>query len=169
MEANYLRRYLKQAPISQALWRSLECRSYARLPIKHPLLDIGTGDGTFASIFYKQKVAAGIDRDQRQLELASGKDMYRSLKLAEANALPFKDDSFNTVLSNCVIEHVADQKATFDEIRRVMKIGGRFYFTVPSIFREEYSPFPWLRAIGLHRLCDGINRLYRHVWQEEHF
>jgi SAM-dependent methyltransferase len=169
MEVNYLRRYLKEAPISQALWRSLECKSYARFRFKQPLLDIGTGDGTFASIFFTRQVAAGIDRDQKQLNLAARKRKYHSLKLAEANALPFKDNSFNTVLSNCVIEHVADQQATFDEIRRVMRPGARFYFTVPSIYREEYSPFPWLRTIGLNKVCDSLNRLLRRVWLEEHF
>ncbi len=169
MERNYFRAYLKEAPISQALWRGLECRHYKALPLHRPLLDIGTGDGTFAAIFFEGKVDAGIDRDPRQLSLARRKNIYKDLRQAQANDLPFKDNTFRTVLSNCVIEHVADQQTTFDEIRRVMKKGGRFYFTVPSIYRERYSPFPWLRQLGLDFICDAINRLLRRVWLERHF
>ncbi len=169
MKTNYFRKYLREAPISQALWRSIECRCYSQLPLRRPLLDIGTGDGTFASLFFKGRVDAGIDHDIHQLRLARKKRAYKTLRLAQANGLPFKNNSFKTVLSNCVIEHVADQQATFDEIRRVLKPGGRLYFTVPSAFREVYSPFPWLRYLGLGFIGRLANRILRRVWMEDHF
>jgi len=44
-------------------------------------------------------------------------------------ALPFADDSFDTVLSCGVLEHVASPGASLDQIRRVLKPHGTFYIT----------------------------------------
>src|SRR5829696_5766181 len=44
-------------------------------------------------------------------------------------ALPFADDSFDTVLSCGVLEHVTLPGASLDQIRRVLKPHGTFYIT----------------------------------------
>jgi ubiquinone/menaquinone biosynthesis C-methylase UbiE len=50
-------------------------------------------------------------------------------------ALPFEDDSFDTVLSCGVLEHVEDPDASLDEIRRVLRPSGTFYVTnLPNRF-----------------------------------
>jgi SAM-dependent methyltransferase len=43
--------------------------------------------------------------------------------------LPFDDDSFDTVLSCGVLEHVVNPDASLEEIRRVLKPRGTFYVT----------------------------------------
>ena len=40
--------------------------------------------------------------------------------------LPFKSDSFDGVMSNCVINHAPDKERVYREIRRVLRPGGRF-------------------------------------------
>lgn len=45
----------------------------------------------------------------------------------EPVALPFEDDAFDTVLSLGVLEHVQDPDESLEEIRRVLKPGGRLY------------------------------------------
>jgi len=55
LERNYLKEYLKIAPTSLALVRAIECRLLSRIEFKHPLLDIGCGDGLFASLFLKTR------------------------------------------------------------------------------------------------------------------
>jgi ubiquinone/menaquinone biosynthesis C-methylase UbiE len=47
----------------------------------------------------------------------------------EPVALPFHDESFDTVLSCGVLEHVQDPNGSLDEIRRVLRPGGTFYVT----------------------------------------
>jgi SAM-dependent methyltransferase len=47
----------------------------------------------------------------------------------EPVALPFDDESFDTVLSCGVLEHVQDPDGSLDEIRRVLRPGGTFYVT----------------------------------------
>jgi ubiquinone/menaquinone biosynthesis C-methylase UbiE len=53
----------------------------------------------------------------------------------EPVALPFDDESFDTVLSCGVLEHVQDPDSSLDEIRRVLSRGGTFYVTnLPNRF-----------------------------------
>ena len=50
-------------------------------------------------------------------------------------ALPFDDDSFDTVLSCGVLEHVQDPDGSLEEIYRLLRPGGTFYVTnLPNRF-----------------------------------
>lgn len=46
---------------------------------------------------------------------------------ADAILLPYEDESFDSVLSCGVLEHVRDPDASLEEIRRVLQPGGTFY------------------------------------------
>jgi ubiquinone/menaquinone biosynthesis C-methylase UbiE len=48
---------------------------------------------------------------------------------SEPVALPFDDQSFDTVLSCGVLEHVPDPDASVAELRRILRPGGMFYVT----------------------------------------
>ena len=47
---------------------------------------------------------------------------------AGAEALPFPDDSFDTVVSTLVLCTVPDQAAALEEVRRILRPGGRLLF-----------------------------------------
>jgi arsenite methyltransferase len=44
---------------------------------------------------------------------------------AEAERLPFADESFDVVISNGVVDLIPDKDAVFSELRRVLVPGGR--------------------------------------------
>src|SRR5580765_7066797 len=74
---------------------------------------------------------------------------------AAAEALPFEDDSFDTVVSTLVLCGVDDQSQALREARRVLRPGGRLLF-----LEHVRSDDP-----GLARLQDRMNWLNRFVVQ----
>jgi SAM-dependent methyltransferase len=48
--------------------------------------------------------------------------------------LPWPDDGFDLVLAREVMEHIPDIFQMVREIQRVLKPGGRFWFTTPFVF-----------------------------------
>jgi ubiquinone/menaquinone biosynthesis C-methylase UbiE len=75
--------------------------------------------------------------------------------LASAEALPFRDGSFDTVLSGLVFCSVPDARRGLDEIRRVLRPDGRLRMlehvrsTRPwkARFQDRIAPI-WLRVSG---------------------
>ena len=50
-----------------------------------------------------------------------------------AKALPFADDSFDVIVSVEGIEHICEQESFIQEMRRLLKSGGRIIITTPNI------------------------------------
>ncbi len=85
--------------------------------------------------------------------------------LGVAEELPFKDNSFDGVLSLDVLEHVKDPFKAAREIARVLKPGGQLYCVVP--FLQPYHGFPHhyynMTYQGLGNLFEGHLKIDRHV------
>ena len=61
-------------------------------------------------------------------------DLYSPIADVKADicALPFKDDSFDVVLCNHVLEHIADDQKAMQELYRVLKPNGMGIFQIPQ-------------------------------------
>lgn len=95
------------------------------------ILEIGSGPGHIADYFSKNRVeVTGIDFVKSMIKVA--KERYPHIIFREANAeqLPFEDETFDVVISNFVVHHLARPKVVFREVCRVLRSGGRFAFTV---------------------------------------
>lgn len=98
-------------------------------------LDIGCGQGWYAVEMQRLGHAMiGMDSSVDQLRAAhayaadNGSDL--SFVVADAAALPFKDNTFDFIYSVNVLHHIADpqtQSLVFQEIRRLLKPGGVFF------------------------------------------
>lgn len=100
------------------------------------ILEIGFGNGHhFSGLLAKAENlwVAGIDYSAEMTELAesNNKPFIASgrlkLQTGNSNRLPFADNSFDTVFCNMVIYFWDDPEKHLEEIRRVLKPGGRFY------------------------------------------
>jgi SAM-dependent methyltransferase len=81
--------------------------------------------------------------------------------LAQADALPFPDETFDVVVSEQMLEHVRRPYAVAKELERVTKKGGCIYTATPYMFPLHPSPKDYSRwsIDGLCELFDGCERV----------
>jgi len=176
---DYLNEYLSIAPVALALVRAIECRLLEDEKFAHPMLDVGCGDGLFASTFFEEKIDEGIDISPVQAERAKKTGAYKNVTVADATSLPFKDEYFSTVFSNCVLEHIPEIDRVLREISRVLKEDGKLVFTVPSdrfgenllvstLFRKSGLPkMGELYARKLNSVCKHYNLHSPGEWEKK--
>jgi 2-polyprenyl-3-methyl-5-hydroxy-6-metoxy-1,4-benzoquinol methylase len=120
------------------------------------LLDIGTGNGEIAKYLSEFFNVVSVDVvDQRVVQ-----DGFKFVQV-EGEDLPFADQSFDVVVSNHVIEHMANADKHLSETGRVLKDGGIAYLATPNRL------WPWEahnKIYLLHYLPAAIfNRLLKRL------
>ena len=156
-------------PIFLAMLRSLECSLFQKVqPLAAPVLDIGCGDGFFASVAFKESLFSGIDPDISTIHEAKNINSYNYIIAARASDIPFRTGSFNTIISNSVLEHIEDLDDTLDEIYRVLLPNGSLYFTIPSqYFGEMLLGTTFFRTLGLEKYANMYSKWFNH--HSKHF
>jgi ubiquinone/menaquinone biosynthesis C-methylase UbiE len=120
------------------MYRSLARDLARRRPGR--LLDWGCGWGQMTALLRELGVEAVAFDFRAGLAAPTTEPLPRFPEIeahlsSEPVELPFEDDSFDTVLSCGVLEHVPDPAASLGEIRRVLRAGGMFYVTnLPNRF-----------------------------------
>lgn len=71
------------------------------------------------------------------IRVQSGSPNWQPMLMANANRLPFLDNSFDAVVCNAVLEHDRRFWETIREVRRVLRTGGLFYVGVPAYARRH--------------------------------
>ncbi len=93
------------------------------------VLEVGIGTGKNMPFYPKGIDITGIDLSPRMLERAQKRaarlGITPELIVADVQALPFPDHSFDTVVTACVFCSVPDPVLGLLEIRRVLNPGGR--------------------------------------------
>jgi len=89
------------------------------------VLDVGVGSGIFALELMKRGAdVTGIDVSQRMLDIARSKGVT-NVRLGDAEALDFPDESFDLVISITALEFFGDHEKAISEMARVCRKGGR--------------------------------------------
>jgi SAM-dependent methyltransferase len=107
----------RRALVQQARGRVLEIGAGTGLNLRHYADD--------AELVLSEPDAAMADRLRRRV---AGRRRPATVVLAPAEALPFADGEFDTVVSTLVLCTVPDQAAALREIRRVLRPGGQLLF-----------------------------------------
>lgn len=121
------------------------------------VLDLGCGWGRVLKPVMDRKAnAVGFDISENMLGLA-GRHLKKNghtpaLIRGDGTRLPFKDNTFDTVYSLLVLQHLSKEngKAILGEVRRVLKPGGTAYIRVPGRFAPENLLFSFLQFISIH-------------------
>jgi sarcosine/dimethylglycine N-methyltransferase len=119
------------------------------------VLDVGSGVGgpaRFLAATCGCRVT-GIDLSEPFVEAArylterTGQSGQVSFQAASAQELPFDDASFDVALLQHVAMNIVDRAKLYREIRRVLKVGGRFAtFDVVLSGGDVLYPAPWART-----------------------
>ena len=138
-------------------------------------LATGTGDIAFAMDTRCRRVV-GLDVTPRMIELAKAKAGMTAPRasplpvflVGDMVALPFPDASFDLVTTGYGLRNVPDLPAAIDEIRRVLKPGGRALsldFNRPSnaLVRELYLRYLTIVGGVLGWILHGDPDTYRYI------
>lgn len=82
--------------------------------------------------------------------------------LYDAHALPFKNESFDAVISQALLEHVFDPVQCVKEVSRVLAENGYVYAETPFMQQLHDAPYDFYRFTYL-----GHRRLFRHFTEIE--
>lgn len=124
-EGRSARRYAtEERPAFDDLDDRLLDRLAPELERSRSLLDVGAGPATFA------RIAAARFADLRVIALDPSRDLTRAqpgvvVARASGEALPLATASVDVAICLSSIRHVRDRAATFGELRRVVRRGGR--------------------------------------------
>ena len=108
---------------------------------KGKVLDIGCGWRVYAEDAVRLDIDSGCDPDVvADIQKGSG----------------FPDNHFDTILMFDVLEHLEYPQRAMDEVKRVLKPGGRLYITVPFCFPRHGVEYYRFSDLALRRMLKGF-------------
>lgn len=133
------------------------------------ILDLGSGSGqdcyVLSAMVGEQGEVVGIDMTDEQLAVAERHIEYhceafgfsrpnvRFLKgyIEKLDQLGLKDNSFDVIVSNCVINLSPDKRAVLEQAHRLLKPGGELYFS--DVYADRRVPEPLRHDPVLYGEC----------------
>jgi len=166
---DYLWLNLKALPYFRALLRAVEAKFYKDINLKHPILDLGCGDGHFVTTAFASKIDVGIDPWKEPLLEAAQRDAYGLLVQTNGNSLPFKRGHFHSCISNSVLEHIEELSPVLSEVSRVLNSGDLFIFCVPNHnFLENLSISNLLKLVGMKKMSSLYQKFFNKISRHQH-
>ncbi len=168
-EKDFLWLNIRELPYFRGVLRAVEARFYQSIELSEPVLDLGCGDGHFASIAFEKPLMAGLDPWWKPVREAAERGVYRLTLRGSGSKMPFEDETFASVISNSVLEHIPDLMPVLEETARVLKRGGWFVFCVPNHrFLASLSIARFFDRLGLRFLANYYRKFFNRISRHYH-
>ena len=139
-----------------ARWRE---EAASLLPEDAEILELGAGTGRNFTLYPGSQLAVASEISFEMLRYAKGRAKRVELVQADAQRLPFADDSFDAAFATLVFCSIPEPVLAFEEIKRVLRPGGRV------VLLEHVRPrgivgylFDALNLITVAAIEDHFNR-----------
>jgi ubiquinone/menaquinone biosynthesis C-methylase UbiE len=121
-------------------------RRWVCSPATGDVLEIAVGTGRNLRYYPQGVRLTGIELSPAMLDLARAEatklGLDADLRLGDAQALEFPDESFDTVTCTLALCTIPDDRAALAEVKRVLRPGGRF-----RVLEHVRSPVGAVRAV----------------------
>jgi len=105
------------------------------------LLDFGCGSKPYRSLFTSAADYTGLDVEgEGHSHVNEQVDVFY-----DGKKIPFDGETFDSVFSSEVVEHIFNIHEILPEINRVMKKGGKILITCPFVWNEHEVPVDYAR------------------------
>lgn len=137
--------YLIGCPYPAPRWNRCVRRLIRQLGPEAKILDLGAGNRRHAPNVINLEIEPNPEVDI----------------IADGHLLPFKDDTFDAVISEAVLEHVHSPNRVISEIYRILKPGGYICVAVPFLQGYHASPHDYQRwtVPGIIQLCSAFSEI----------
>jgi len=151
----------------------------AEIKAGNHVLDLGSGAGNDCfvarSIVGETGHVTGIDFTDAMLDKANKnleKTGFKNIDFVKGDIeqMPLHDNSFDVVVSNCVLNLVPDKQKAFSEIYRVLKPGG--HFCISDVVLTGELPQKLQEAAEMYAGCVSgaiLKDAYLHIIREQGF
>jgi len=157
----FLKRRVLMTELEWTSWNENALHILSKNVARHKpanILDIGCGNGKGVVLIANRfevdfQNVYGVDiRDQC---LALCQKIFNVIKIdLEKNRLPFRDDTFDLVICNQVLEHLISYTNVMNDAIRVAKKGGYILFGIPTL---SHLINRILLLLGLQPMCIAID------------
>jgi ubiquinone/menaquinone biosynthesis C-methylase UbiE len=132
---SYAANHTEQGDIHREVFLNPALFSLMEIVKNKKVLDAGCGEGYLSRILAKSGAAVtAVDFSPRMIEIAkerTPKDVFINYRQGNCEELDFLDDkSFDLIVSNMVIQDLADYVKAFQEMYRLLVDGGCFIFSI---------------------------------------
>lgn len=125
-------------------------------PGRH-VLDLGSGPGeSTVTLAAAGASVSGADFSRPMIDVARRRHPTLRFYESDVETLPFEEATFDAVVANCVLHHLARPAKVFDEVARVLKRGGRFAFTVWGALEEQTGFGVFFEAVQAHHSLSAL-------------
>jgi SAM-dependent methyltransferase len=127
-------------------------------------LELGCGTGFFLLNLMQAGVAergfvTDLSPGMVEVALRNGRGLHLPVdgRVADAERIPYDDDTFDLVVGHAVLHHIPDVVAALREVLRVLRPGGRFVFAgeptrYGDLIARRLSQLTWWATVRLTRL-----------------